>query len=495
MKPKIFISAILTLVVTEIYAQGSADALRFSQIFNGGTARFTSMGGAFGALGGDFGAISYNPAGLGVYRTSEFTITPSFKSRSINSTYNGNSMKDTRTRFYFDNVGFVMSFKPNKSSETGLVNFNIGLGYNRSNDFYSNSIANGENEQNSILDYYAGLASSNGLDYNNLTQWAWDGYLIDPAPGGGYWAMLGEGDGVLQQNTLETEGTFGEYVFSFASNISNKLFLGATFGIQNFFYSHSETYLEDAFDSNPVLTNGYRFYYMDYSQTFETEGSGYNFKIGAIYKPIEGLRIGFALHTPTYFNFNDTFSSSMYTDLDSTGLQRTYEFESGNSKYDYKFETPFKMIGSIAYVFKEVGLISFDYEYLDYSSMRFRDGGDGYTYSNENIELGQVFKSSSNIRIGGEFKLGDVYLRGGYAFYGNPYSSGYLNDKSKRSIISGGIGYRSGNFFIDAAYMRSILTQKYIFYDLRDIDNNLIVNPVSTKMTEGKMLVTFGFKF
>ena len=71
------------LLPSKLLSQTSADALRYSFITPGGTARFVSMGGAFGALGADFSAIGYNPAGLGVYRSSEFTITPRFKNRSM----------------------------------------------------------------------------------------------------------------------------------------------------------------------------------------------------------------------------------------------------------------------------------------------------------------------------------------------------------------------------------------------------------------------------
>ena len=58
-------------------AQNSADALRFSQFGIGGTARTIAIGGSIGALGADFSVISTNPAGLGAYRGSEFTMTPS----------------------------------------------------------------------------------------------------------------------------------------------------------------------------------------------------------------------------------------------------------------------------------------------------------------------------------------------------------------------------------------------------------------------------------
>ena len=58
-------------------AQNAVDALRYSRINTGGTARYMGMSGAFGALGADFTSASTNPAGIGLYRSFELSITPS----------------------------------------------------------------------------------------------------------------------------------------------------------------------------------------------------------------------------------------------------------------------------------------------------------------------------------------------------------------------------------------------------------------------------------
>lgn len=509
MKTRIFNTIILLLICGFTFAQTTSDALRFSQSFNGGTARFVGMGGAFGALGGDFGSLNFNPAGLGVYRTSEFTITPSFKNRTVSSDYNGTNGSDNKNSLNFDNIGFVFSFKPNGDSQDGLVNFNIAFGYNRTNDFNTNALAKGNNDINSIMDYFAinadsryicdSLTSPSNNPYKPFNKYgvgawesimAWNTFLIDTMGGKNHYvASLNSGDGVKQSNSSSIEGGSGEYVFSLGTNFSNKFYIGATFGITNIDYSTTTTYGEDAYQSNGLLPNGNRFYYSDYKQTIETKGTGYNLKLGMIYKPIEGLRLGLAFHTPTYLKFQETFSYYMYSNFDFSSQETSFDINSPNSRYDYKLETPFKTIGSIAYVFKDFGLISLDYEHVNYSSMRFRDGGDGYDYANENEGIKDAYQNVNNIRVGGEVKVSNIFLRGGYAFYPSPYKDGYLNKNANRSIISSGIGYRSHNFFIDASYMYSIQKEKYVFYDL----NN--VNPVSTKTTEGKLLVTVGFKF
>ena len=518
MKTKIFYTIFFSLSTILTNAQGSSDALNYSQTFNGGTARFVSMGGAFGALGGDFTSISINPAGLGVYRSSEFSITPSFKKRNVSSDYNGSNGKGSQNRFGFDNLGFVLSYKPNGEAEKGLINLNIAFGYNRTNDYYTNAYAKGDNSANSIMDYFASIANGNNSDdmsfppasepnntYNPFLDsnapWeaimAWNTYLINPTMGTNYEAALNGNDGVFQQNRILNTGSSREFILALGTNYSNKLYIGTTVGITNINYSSSSTFSEDAFLSADSLVNGYynQFFYSDYKKKIETRGTGYNLKIGVIYKPIDGLRLGLALHTPTFYNLEDLYSYSIHSNFDYHRNEENYYSNSPDGRYEYQLETSLKAIGSIAYTFKDLGLLSIDVEHVSYSSIRLRDSNDPNTFTDANDAIKSSYRNVNNVKIGGEIRISDVFLRGGYAFYPSPYKKGYLNENTNHSIISCGIGYREGNFFIDAAYMYSIQKEKYVLYDLRNVDGSYAVNPVSTKMTEGKFLTTIGFKF
>jgi hypothetical protein len=71
---------ILTLFsLTYCIGQTSSDALRYSYLHPvTGTARTIGIGSSIGALGGDFSSVSINPAGIAMYRSSEFTITPGY---------------------------------------------------------------------------------------------------------------------------------------------------------------------------------------------------------------------------------------------------------------------------------------------------------------------------------------------------------------------------------------------------------------------------------
>ena len=50
-----------------------------------GSARFQSMGGAFGALGGDLSAININPAGSAVFIDNQYELSFSNNKKSVKS--------------------------------------------------------------------------------------------------------------------------------------------------------------------------------------------------------------------------------------------------------------------------------------------------------------------------------------------------------------------------------------------------------------------------
>ena len=224
--------------------------------------------------------------------------------------------------------------------------------------------------------------------------------------GNQYQSILYQNELVNQNLTINKEGFLNEYVFSFGANFNHKLYVGATIGMQDLYYNETSTYSEDG-----------GFGYFDYSKSASTRGFGYNFKLGVIYKPIPALRLGAAIHTPTFFDFKETYSDVMSSDLKnvSTDANGSHKAETPLGDYGYKMDTPTRMIGSIAYQFGKKGMLSFDFENVDYSKMQYRNGRDGYNFSSENTNLTTIYRSVTNLRFGGEFKPVDVVsLRAGY---------------------------------------------------------------------------------
>jgi long-subunit fatty acid transport protein len=210
----------------------------------------------------------------------------------------------------------------------------------------------------------------------------------------------------------------------------------------------------------------------DYLSNVHTRGFGYNLKLGLIYRPTATFRIGAAIHTPTFYNLKETYSSEMHSDLQnvSTDANGTHSELTPIGDYQYKLESPFRAIGSLAYQFGKKGLLSFDYEYVDYSKMKLRQGQDGYNFAAENQDINTIYRAVSNIHVGGEFKATNALsLRAGYELYGNHYNSvvnGITQPNTNFNLhtINAGLGYRIDNVSLDVAYSLSDRTNyMYIF--------------------------------
>src|SRR5258705_2973718 len=158
--PRKLILSLSLLIPFISNAQSDQDALRYSQTSIAGTARFVGMGGAFGALGGDFTSLTWNPAGIGLYRKSEFTFSPSFVKEKTTSDYLGSSRSDSKYNFNFGNIGYVFTYPLTRNdSSPGWKSWSFGIGYNRINNFHTQVFAEGMNSRYSLLDHYTEQAN------------------------------------------------------------------------------------------------------------------------------------------------------------------------------------------------------------------------------------------------------------------------------------------------------------------------------------------------
>ena len=101
---------LMSSLFIQVSAQTAVDALRYSRTIAGGTARYMALNGAFGAVGGDFTVLSTNPAGIGIYRSSEFTITPSIFTGGTQSTFMGNTTDGEPTGYLPQYLGPLVIF-------------------------------------------------------------------------------------------------------------------------------------------------------------------------------------------------------------------------------------------------------------------------------------------------------------------------------------------------------------------------------------------------
>ena len=481
-------------------AQNLVDALRYSDFQINGTARSGSMGNAFGALGGDFTSVSINPAGLGLYRSSEFSFTPTFGQTRVNSNYLKSSMSDSKYNFSFDNISYVSSIA-SQNNNAGLVSVNIGIGYNKLKNFNSNILVGGDNAKSSILDYFVSVPNDGmGSDffYDYYFDLAWDTDLLIKDDDGIYWHDIEEdGYGQSQQKSISRQGAINEYSLALGLNFSHKLYFGASIGIVDIFYKESSTHSEWDKKNNILYFNDLQF-----NSYLRTSGTGINGKLGIIYKPINELRLGLSVHTPTFYSLNDVFETSMKSSLTyKDGKTEKYSATSSFWEYDYNLETPLKATLSGAFVIGKKGLISIDYEYVDYSKARLRRGGDGYQFVYENQEITSAYRAVGNVRLGGEYRVTDVFsLRAGYEYYPSAYNK-YAFDSTQpnadvnMNIYSCGFGYRQGNFYFDTAFRYSDSKAFDMLYPAPVSNYYPTPEMASFNTLKGSVAFTFGFRF
>jgi hypothetical protein len=467
-------------------AQNEVDALRYSQLTYVGSARFTGMGGAFGALGGDISSFSFNPAGVAVYRKNELSFTPAFYVQDISSLYNGTQSNDTKYNFNFSHFGVVGSFvnKENDANNSGWVNTNIAVGYNRTNNFHGRMDIWGNNSDNTLLDVYA--AQANGTSYFNLDQFStglmFSAGLIDTVAGDSryYYSTIPDSTPIVQHKYMETEGAMSETVITFGGNYSNKVYVGATVGFPRLRYEE-DGYYEEIDDNDSIWPFAkYRYY-----NHLQTRGTGFNFKIGMIYRVTDWLRLGGAVHTPSFFSVHDTYDNRITVHYDD--VAGSYDTVSPSGAFDYRVTTPMRAIGSVAFLYNKMAMINVDYEFVDYTSARLRSSPN--VFHEVNPLISEKYVATANIRAGAEVRFDPVALRVGYALYGSPYKNGVNLSEAARSSYSAGIGFRENNYFIDLAYVLTQYSENYYLYDAS------ITNPVRNDFKSSNFLVTIGWKY
>ncbi len=497
MKTHIVLIMIVFLAPVLLQAQNLSDAFRFSNNQIQGTARSASIGNAMGALGGDFTSLSINPAGSGIYRSSEFVITPVYNFNNTEISLNNNKFTDNNTFMNFSNLGFVGNFNVGSNS-SGLVAVNYGIGFNRLANFNSNSLVSNNGSAVSYLDDIANYATGEKLynsylssDFNQVEyrDWpaklAWDTYLIDPATDSqgneidnNYISILNQGEKVDQNKTYLVEGGINEYVLNFGLNFNHNFYVGTTIGIQDLNYRSISMYKES-------FEEGGSFSFRD---KYTVSGAGVNIKVGAIYKPVNMVRLGLAFHSPTFYQIDEESDLEMESNLAQN--RNAY----GVNNYNYEFYNPTKVILSGALVSNKFGLFSADLEYQNFSKVRFRKGGDGSeNFTDLNTIINNEFRNVFNVRLGGEKKINDLFsARAGFEFYGSPYKYDINGDKTLIGdgtfIAAFGFGYAVNDFSLNAAYRQSMLktSQSNVqpnFYQLSQNDIN------------GQVMLSFGFRF
>lgn len=479
-------------------AQNEEDAIRFSRIFPFGTARSAAMGSAFGALGGDLSTLSTNPGGIGVFRKSEASFTSMLDFAHAKT----GKFDYEKNMYLLGDLGFVLSFTPMSDK---WKNVNIGFNYTNLNNFNKNIYqGNFISKGSSLIDVWK--AEADGKPTSDLnpftTRLAYDAYLLNLPEGSTdniYDIPINNTHSVEELKYTKERGYQAEYAISAGANYDDKFYFGATLGIQSLHfksYSHyTEWVVGDGIDSK---LKGFTF-----DQDFTTSGTGVNFKFGMIYRPIPAIRIGAAIHTPTYYNLDAyamNWVSSEFVELPFEGADPGNDLKYGmyqEADYSYKLKTPWRVIGSLATVLGQRAIISADYEYIDYTSAKFTNSGSGNEYVATNDAIKTIYKSTHNFRVGAEYRFNSLFCaRGGYAYSASPYSKGEMNEKNDVQTITGGLGLNFGVFYADFAYLHKNSKLNGLFYYYETSKGEVIESPeFQTKFKDNEFRLTLGIRF
>lgn len=512
---------IFTAIVVSFALQGVAqdfvdNALLFSRTRRGGSARIQALGGAQVSLGGDFSSALSNPAGLGMYNRSEFAITPGLGIQDNTSTYLGTSTGEGKTVFNLPALGF--SYHHESGKEKGFLGGSLGITMTRINDLNQNFTYRGTNDRNSMVDYFINDAfgmtpesmlwdTSPGDNFFTLTALAYNNYLIEDVPAGSstYSSVLSplpaepgfpaEVRTIDQQEVSEARGGQSQWSISYGANFDDKLFLGAGLGIHSLRFRLQQYFRESNFrfseDPGYVPID-----YFETNETYNITGSGVNFTIGAIFRPVNFLQVGASWMTPTYYNIIDSYTARIDSRWNIYGIPDNTSFPDQPDVYEefgealiseYSLTTPMRLNTGATFI-SQFGFITADVEFVNYSKARYNSQIQD-DFSAENGGIRAEFENVINYRAGGEFRYENYRIRAGYSYMPDPFKANDDVDQRIQSV-SGGLGYKTPDFFVDLAAIFSDTNRRRFPYFVED------ASPVAVqRFKTATYLLTVGFTF
>lgn len=464
MKTILYLSVIV--LSFQVTAQTEEDALRYSQNYFGGSAKNNATAGAMTAIGGDFSTTSQNPSSMARFNKNNFLFTPTLITTSSKSDFYGNTDRTTSTEMKIGNVSYLKSYKLSPERHNGWMSIQMGAGYNRINSFENKNKYTGELDS-SILDYFTSAANGTSPDDINYyfpytSGLAYETYAIDPDTLNSYVSNLTSGN-AIHNRTIYSSGSMGEFSLAMSGNYKNKLYIGGTINAINVNYRTNFIHNEEFTAKDSLNLNGIK-----YTGNLETQGWGYNGKIGLTYLPTPEFSLGFAFHTPTLYKLTDNWSNDMVSNTDKGKLTISDE-NKPSGRYRYNLLSPIKTVFSAGYIIKKKGSIGVEVEVINYNDAKLsplKNDAAYYSFSVENNQIKNIYQTSFNYKIGAEYRLNpSLYLRGGYAYYSSPYTEESDVNTSATQFITAGAGLNFGEFYFDFALVSKHLSYDYYAYN------------------------------
>ncbi|TYA58190.1 OmpP1/FadL family transporter [Formosa maritima] len=484
---KLILLFISVISISNLYAQDVSDALRYTNDELQGTARFRALSGAFGALGGDMSAVSINPAGSSIFNVSH--ISMSLSNNNIKNEvqyFNGfNTSKESNLDLNQAGAAFVFN---NSNSNSNWSKFAFSAAYDKVQNYNNDWFANGNNTT-SIDRYFLDITENQAIPFGVLKlqpgEYIEEAYAdIGSSPNYGYpvqQVFLGYWAGIidpvnLDNNTNDDETNYfsntapassfyqeyyyassgynGKFSLNFSTAFKDRIYLGVNLNTHFINYDKFTSFYETNNDPDSLAKN------IIFENWLSTFGSGFSFQLGAITKITNDLRLGLTYNSPTWYRIEEELIQNIDSNIADPEIG--YISRIINIYPSYNIQSPGKFTGSLAYIFGEYGLISFDYSLKDYSNTKFKPTSDSY-FSNQNNAINNLLTTASTYKVGAEIRLKQLSFRGGYRFEESPYK-----DETTLSDLKGyslGLGYSFGNFKLDMAFDQAKQSAEYKLYN------------------------------
>ena len=524
--------AYLSLPVMAQVESGSTGYYNYAPIFSGqtvyGTARMQGLAGAGVSLGGDIGQIAYNPASLGFFRKSEVSLSMGVGSTGNKSDFLGNSTNANRTWFGIPNFGAVFNFSKDDLVPGIFRGGSLGISFTKVNDYQQRFLMTGVNNKNSFTDYLvenanAGLANGRTFNEvfkesptapNSLDALAFNSHLIDyDSFNGKYTASIGVygntannapyynrapyydfsiGDKAQQRETVLQKAGQYSWDISYGANINDRVYLGMGGSIL------ISNYLQERVFEEKHLPYGYQMKDFTFRETDSHKGTGYVMKAGIIVKATDWLRLGGSIHSPTYNYMRESYSWGIVGNFENVLIDSFYnttvshsDIKTTTNSFNYRFVKPMRASAGITLLAGKKGFITGDVEFVPYKTASLQYPGNRFLFASDNATIQNIYTNVFNYKLGAEWKVTKEYtLRGGYAYYADPYN--HVDDlKRDQSYFTFGGGYRIEGFYVDLAVVQGFTNQRYKPYTL----NNGQEPTATIKKHYGFYQVTAGFTF
>ena len=489
MRARLVFFGVLTSWASCLLGQNEIDIFRYSFTESLGSARTMGMGGAFGALGADLACLTGNPAGIGLYRRGDGSLTTGFASQKTRLNVSGQFGDANQISGSTTNLGIALTYpsvNPDWPVSTLAISVSRRANFNEKVEIEDAPLGN------SLLDVF--LATAQGWLPGDLytigplnINLAWETFLLDPDPNGNptsYISAIPTG-GTYATKKIERSGKLNETNIAFGSNYQERLCLGISLGIV------SATFDETAIHSERPQIDSLQLNRWEFQEQLNVEGSGINIKLGMQYVLSPWLRMGLAYHTRTRIAFTEEYSTNMRSTFKSG---ESYDYNSPLNRLEYVIYTPSRAMASLAFIMGKYGVISADYERINYGLGNLRptalSGPDAKDFELENKSMASTYGLSHCARVGAEFRMQRIWrLRAGAGLETSPYqqTAGIQTD-SKRYTGSLGFGCRTEKWYASSTYRRSWFERDFYLYDPGLLDAGRM------SQVHGMLVVAVGFR-